>query len=48
MECPNAKGHMMYPGDFGVEFLNSLTRIIWSYLKLSRAIWSYLELSAAI
>jgi hypothetical protein len=58
MECPNAKGYMVYPEDFGVETLNSLTKNTGEFKKANHenwrvetqdiSIWSYLELSGAI
>ena len=55
MECPNAKGYIVYPEDFGVEISNSLTKNTGEFKKANHenwrvetqdiSIWSYLELS---
>ena len=33
MECPNAKGYIVYPGDYGVGISNSLTKNIEGFKK---------------
>ena len=39
MECPNAKAYMVYPEDFGIKILNSLTKYTRQFKKANHENW---------